>query len=436
VAVTYPPDFERSPWSLRRRASSDPLAFLDQLAEVPDDVVPFSLAGRSAFLVKHPDIAESILVANQHKFVKADGLRRAARLLGHGLLTAEGDAHRRQRAVVQPAFHRQRLEGYADTMAEQAVCLRDRWRDGALVDISAETGAATLSIVVRTLFGVDVDSLSADIRDAVKTASDTLDPLVSLLAPMRRLRPQRARLAAVIDRLIAYHRSHGNGRDNLVSLLLDAQIGGPDIITDQVRDDALTVLLAGHDTIAHALVWTWILLAQRPDVEARVEREVDAVLASRTATAGDVAPLEFTRQVLAESLRLRPPAWIVARTALADHPIGGVRIHQGEIVVISPYLMHRDGRFFPRPLEFDPDRWATERQNGRPRLAFMPFGAGARACIGESFAWMEGILLLATVAQRWRLRFEADQPVVAPHPKITWRPPPLLLRVHARESRP
>ena len=206
MAVTYPPDFKRSPWSLRRHVTSDPLAFLDELAAFPDDVVPFSLAGRSTFLLKHPDLVESVLVTHQHKFVKAYGLQRATRLLGHGLLTAEGEHHRRQRAVVQPAFHRQRLEGYAQTMVMEAVKVRDRWTEGDAIDVSAEAGALTLSIVARTLFGADVDLMSADIRRAVRTASDAMDPLVSLLAPMRRLRPQRARLAAVIDALIAHHR--------------------------------------------------------------------------------------------------------------------------------------------------------------------------------------------------------------------------------------
>jgi len=425
---------DRFPWSLRRRVSSDPLAFLEELALASDDVVPFSLAGRSAFLLKHPDFAESVLVTHQHKFVKAYGLQRATRLLGHGLLTAEGERHRTQRAVVQPAFHRQRLESHAQTMVTEALRVRDRWSDGDAVDIGADVGALTLAIVVRTLFGADVTSLSDEIRRAVRTASDTMDPLVSLLAPMRRLRPQRARLAAVIDSLIADHLSNSGRGENLISMLLEAQAAGPDVITDQLRDDALTVLLAGHDTIATALVWTWILLAERPDVEAGVEREVDAVLGTRLPAAADVPRLGLTRRVLSESLRLRPPAWIVARTALVDHELGGVRIPAGAIVLVSQYLMHRDARFFSSPLTFDPDRWLDDQL--RPKLAFIPFGAGPRACIGEGFAWMEGVLLLATFAQRWRLRLRDGESALRPNPKITLRPPPVSLVVHARASRP
>ena len=432
MTVTYPPGLDRFPWSLRRRVSSDPLAFLEELALAADDVVPFSLAGRPAFLLKHPDFAESVLVTHQHRFVKAYGLQRATRLLGHGLLTAEGERHRTQRAVVQPAFHRQRLEGHARTMVTEALQVRDRWSDGDVIDIASDVGALTLAIVVRTLFGADVASLSGEIRRAVRTASDAMDPLVSLLAPMRRLRPQRARLAAAIDSLIAHHLSKGGSEENLISMLLEAQAAGPDVITDQLRDDALTVLLAGHDTIATALVWTWILLAERPDVEASVEREVDAVLGTRLPSAADVPRLGLTRRVLSESLRLRPPAWIVARTALVDHQLGGVRIPAGAIVLVSQYLMHRDARFFSAPLTFDPDRWIDDR--ARPKMAFIPFGAGPRACIGEGFAWMEGVLLLATFAQRWRLRLRDGESALRPDPKITLRPPPVSLVVHARRE--
>ena len=308
MAVTYPPDFHRSKWSLRRQVLSDPLAFLESLAGTdadprdPGDVVPFSLAGRPAFLLTHPDAIESVLVTHQHKFVKAYGLQRATRLLGHGLLTAEGERHRRQRSVVQPSFHRQRLDGYAKTMVREAERVRDRWRDREAIDVSAEAGALTLSIVGRALFGADVDSFSADVRRAVKVASDSIDPLVSLLAPMRRVRPQRAKLVSVIDNLIAQYRHRPPaeaGDESLIETLIDAQGAGPDVITEELRDDALTILVAGHDTIANALIWTWILLAGRPDIEARIELETDTVLGARSATAADVPALGFTRRVLA-----------------------------------------------------------------------------------------------------------------------------------------
>lgn len=434
----YPPHFGRSLWSLRRRPNSDPLAFLEDLANAPGDVAPFSLAGKPAVLVKHPDVAEAVLVSEHYKFIKSYGLQRAARLLGSGLLTAEGERHRRQRAVVQPAFHRQQLERYGQIMVAHAIRFRDRWRDEQVVDVTAEAGSLTLTIVGRTLFGADVESLTAEVRQALKVASDSLDPLISLLAPAHRVRPARERLVAVIDDLIARHQAAGpdvGDRENLISLLLDSQQAGPggaggiSEIADQVRDDALTILLAGHDTIANALVWTWVLLARHADIEARMEEEVDAVLGRRSATAPDVSALMFTRRVLAESLRLYPPAWVVAREATEDCHLGGVPVPAGSIVLISQYLFHRDPRFFPNPSAFDPDRWLDDRPPGRPKMAYLPFGAGPRSCIGEGFAWMEGVLLLATFAQRCRLRFAESGQSILPQPKITLRPPPCVRMV-------
>jgi cytochrome P450 len=431
VPAIYPPEFRRSLWSLRRRIASDPLGFLQQLASAPDDIVPFSLAGRPAFLLKHPDDVEGVLVAHHHKFVKADGLQRAARLLGDGLLTAEGESHRRRRSVVQPAFHRQQLDRYAAIMVRHAVGVRDGWTAGQSIDAGAEAGALTLAIVGEALFDADVTSLSGAVRDAIRTASDALDPLISLIAPSRRVRQERQRLLRVIDDLIGRHQPAAGRPDGLLSLLL---AGSEATISAEVRDDALTILLAGHDTVASAMVWTWILLAQHPQADARLAEEVGATLGTTPAGAADIPALPFARAVLAESLRLRPPAWVIARSAIADHDIHGIRVPAGALVLISPFLMHRDPRFYPDPAAFAPDRWLDDRQARRPKMAFLPFGAGPRSCIGENFAWTEGVLLAATFAQRWRLSIEEPQ-TTAPRPKITLRPPPdLRLLVHERRS--
>jgi len=423
TGVTYPPEFRRSLWSLRRRTNADPLAFLERLAADPRDVVPFSLAGRRTFLLKHPDFVEVVLASHHHKFQKADGLHRVERLLGDGLLTAEGENHRHRRRVVQPAFHRQRLDAYAETMVAHAARFRDRWQPHQVIDVSAEASALTLAIIGEALFGTDIAPLAAEIRYALKAASAATDPLISLLAPARHVLRHRERLAAVIDGLIVQHRTSGDDRENLLSLLLEAR-EATDRIPGQVRDDALTILLAGHDTTATALVWTWMLLANHPEADARMQRVVVDVLGDRLATAADVPALACTGHVLAESLRLYPPAWVLARRAIDDHELGGVRIPAGSIVLISQYLLHRDARFFPTPLVFDPNRWAGDRQAHRPKMAYFPFGAGPRACVGEGFAWMEGVLLLATVAQRWRLRFIDDNAPISAHPTITLRPAP------------
>jgi cytochrome P450 len=433
VTATYPASFRESRWSLRR-AASDPLTFLTELARSPAEVVPFSLAGRPAFLLKHPDDVESVLVTHHERYVKAHGLQRAARLLGNGLLTAEGERHRARRMIVQPAFHRRQLERYARLIVDAAARSRDRWRPGEALDVGGEAGALTLAITARALFGADIEPLSSEVRQALRSASATLDPLVTLLAPARRVRPERARIVRVIDQLIA-RRQSGGGEADLLSLLLENREADPTDSPDQLRDDALTILLAGHDTIAHALVWTWILLAQHPGVQARVEAEVDALLGSRLATAADVSRLNVTRRVLAESLRLRPPAWVVGRSAVVDHDLRGVYIPAGSLVLISQYLLHRDERFFSNATRFDPDRWLDAGQDTRPRMAYVPFGAGPRGCIGEGFAWMEGVLLVATFAQRWRLSLPADA-AISPDARITLRPPlELRMELHDREAR-
>jgi cytochrome P450 len=428
LPVTYPHDYQRSLWSLRHGAGADPLAFLDELASRREAVVVFSLAGQPAFLVTEPALAEVVLVSRHQPFVKASGLERTARLLGNGLLTAEGEQHRRQRGVVQPAFHRQQLDRSAGIMAAHARRFSEARRAGETVDILADASALTLAIVGEALFGADVAALSADIREALRTAGAAADPLISLLAPTRRVRPQRARLVAAIDSLIG---ARGTERFSLFDLLMDGQAE----ITDQVRDDALTILLAGHDTIATALVWTWLLLAQHPAAEARMHDEIDLVLGARSATAADLPALAFTRQILAESMRLYPPAWILARRPIEDLVLGGVPIAAGATVLISQYLMHRDARFFPRPLVFDPDRWLDGGRADRPKLAYFPFGAGPRACIGEGFAWTEGVMLLATIAQRWRLRLADPKAMVRPRPTITLRPPALRMTFEPRGPR-
>lgn len=418
--MAHLPDSQSSVWSLRH-AARDPLSFLADLARSPDDIVRFSLGRRPAFLLRHPEDIEAVLVTHHHKFVKAYGLQRARRLLGNGLLTSEGEEHRRQRAAIQPGFHRPHLEQYAAIMVAQTARVRDSWRESVPIDVSSETSALTLAIVTQSLFGTDVGSLSSDVRRALQLATDTIDPLVSLLAPARRVRPQRQRLLEIVDGLIAQRRAAGRGGANLISLLLEHEAGPQGEITDQLRDDLLTLLLAGHETIANALVWTWILLAQDRGLQSRLEEEVDAVLDGRPATAADVTALGYTRRVLAESLRLLPPAWVVARTAAMEHRLSDVRIPAGAIVLISQYLLHRDARFFSDPHRFDPDRWLSNHPD-RPRSAFIPFGAGPRACIGEGFAWMEGVLLLATIAQRWRLEAGDDARSIELRPQITLRP--------------
>ena len=416
------------------RMGRDPLAFLTTLTREYGDIARVPLGPETLYLFNHPDLVRDVLVTNHRNFHKGRGLERAKMLLGTGLLTSEGDFHLRQRRLAQPAFHRQRVAAYGATMASYAAARRDRWRGGLTLDVHVEMMALTLAIVGKTLFDADVEDEAAEIGAALATTFESFNfgfflPFGELLERLPlpatiRFRKARARLDATIYRLIEERRKSGTDRGDLLSMLLLAQDteGDGGGMTDlQLRDEAMTIFLAGHETTANALTWTWYLLSQHPDVETRLHAEVDSALGRRLPTADDLAVLPYTRMVLAESMRLYPPAWILGRRALAPFEADGYEIPGRSIVLMSQYVTHRDARWFPDPERFDPERFSTERQAERPKFAYFPFGGGPRVCIGEQFAWMEGVILLATIAQRWKLRLVPGHPV-ALQPIITLRP--------------
>jgi len=352
-------------------------------------------------------------------------------LLGDGLLTSNGDVHLRQRRMMQPAFHRERIEGYGDRMVEHALRLSSTWRAGERFDVAEAMMRLTLGVVAETLFSADVRGEADEIGDALTDAMQLFDrlslPLDQLLDRLplpatRRFHRARRRLDATIHRVIAEHRAAGD-RGDLLSMLLAAQDDegdGARMSDAQVRDEALTIFLAGDETTALALAWTWHLLSRNPDAEARLHQELDDVLGERPPAAADLPRLPCTRRVIAESMRLYPPAWTLGREPLEDLELGGYRIRAGSIVLVSPWVIQRDPRFFPDPLRFDPDRWLPEAEPERHRFAYFPFGAGPRKCIGEAFAWMEGTLLLATIAREWRVRTDRAARI-EPRPLITLR---------------
>ena len=422
LVSAYPP---KSIWSIRR-APQDPIAFLQGVA-AEGDLVPFSLGGHRAFLLNHPDYVEDVLVLNHSKFSKPPALQRSRALLGTGLLTAEGELHRRRRRLAQPAFSSDRMEAYAATITRSASSAQGPWQDGQIVDMAAEMYALTLAVIGQILFGADLAPQAAEVRRALTTASASIDPLFSLLAPTRRLRPARDTLRALLDRLIARRLASADDGDDVLTLLRRADGSGGQGVTDELRDDLLTLFVAGHDTIANGLTWTWQLLARHPAAEVRLREELHRTLGGEPPTFKHLKDLTYTGFVLAESLRLYPPSWVLTRRALADHDIEGTTIPAGAIIVISQYLLHRDPRFFSDPLTFDPCRWTTARQETRPRLAYFPFGAGPRSCIGQGLATMEGILLLAAVARRWQCR--AVTPIDC-DPRATLRPKaPVLMKL-------
>ena len=289
----------------------------------------------------------------------------------------------------------------------------------------------TLGVVCSTLFGTDVasaDEVREDLATIIALFPRFSLPLFGLIQKLplpsnARFNRALARMDALVYKIIAERQRDPSDGGDLLSMLLLArdEEGGGRMSDRQLRDEVITLLLAGHETTSNALTWTWYLLSQNPEVEARWREELRSVLGDRAATALDLPALRYTEMVLAESMRLFPPAWAMGRRALRDLTLGGFAIRKGDILTLSPYVMHRDERFWPDPLRFDPDRFTAEAKAARPRFAYFPFGAGARSCIGEPFAWMEGVLLLATIGQRWRLRLQPGQ-VVEPKALMTLRP--------------
>ena len=415
----------------------DPLEMFQRFAREYGDVTFFRLGSERCYFVNHPQYVRDVLVTNQRNFTKSRGLERAKKLLGEGLLTAEGQYHLRQRRLIQPSFHRERIAGYGAVMVDYATRMRERWREGESFDVAKEMMRVTLAIAGKTLFDTDVDSKADEVGTAVTEVLESFwlnllpgaDLLERLPIPkLRRAHAARRRLDALIYQMIAERRASGRHHGDLLSMLVEATdelpgaagATGAHMSDEQVRDEAMTLLLAGHETTANALTWTLYLLSQSAATQRALREEVDHVLAGRPAAFGDLAQLVFTRRVVTEGMRLYPPAWLVGRRAIAEYALGDYTVPPRGIIFMSPFVMHRDTRFYADPERFDPTRWTPEFESALPKFAYFPFGGGARQCIGEQFAWMEAVLVLATIAQSWRLELVPGQRIV-PQPLITLR---------------
>lgn len=435
VAAALPPGPKLSAFEqLLYRPGRNPLEFFATVARTYGDLAAFRMGGETVFFVNDPQRVKDILVTHNRQFTKGRGLESAKRVLGQGLLTSEGPVHLRQRRLMQPSFHRERVAAYAGTMVAHASRMRDEWTCGTPVDVAQEMSRLTLSIAGKTLFDLDVDSHAADVGRALTAVMEsfwtTMLPFIGVLErtmpQLRRARIARERLDAIIYRLIAERRAAGGAvrdRGDLLSMLLLAQDEEDQhrgMSDQQVRDEAMTIFLAGHETTANALSWTWYLLSGAPDVERRLHAELDRVLQGRLPTVADIPALGYVEQIVTESMRLYPPAWLIGRRAIDEYAIEGYVAPPRTIFVMSPYVMQRDPRFFPDPDRFDPARWTSAFRAALPRFAYFPFGGGPRQCIGESFAWMELVLVVATLAQRWSLTLVPGDPVV-PQPVITLR---------------
>jgi len=428
-----------------RQFMADRIGFLERQAQY-GDVSGFRLGKQRAFLVNHPSHIRDLLVVSAHKFEKGRALQRAKVLLGEGLLTSEHSFHLRQRRMIQPVFHRDRIEAYSRVMVEYAEMMSGSWESGGVRDIDRDMMHLTMQVVARTLFGANVDDEADEIGEALSAVIGLFNFLLlpysewlsKLPIPQaRRFKRASITLDRVIYRLIEERRRSNSDRDDLLSLLLAAhdEDDGTSMNDKQVRDEALTLFLAGHETTANALTWTWFLLSQHPDHSARLHDELDQVLGERAPTFADIPQLRFTEAVLAESMRLFPPAWTIGRTAIEDHEFDGFQTPKGSVVLASQWVMHRDERFWPNAGEFIPDRWTTMSvKEATQRFIYFPFGGGVRRCIGEGFAWTESVLLLATMARRWEMELVPDQAVSA-RPLITLRPRNgLKMRVIARQT--
>jgi cytochrome P450 len=435
----------RYPGQLIRALATDKLGLFAAMAE-HGDVTQAMIGPQPIALLMDPEDIRRVLVTDQRNFVKGRSLERTKILLGEGLLLSHGEQHLRQRRLMQPAFHRERLATYGDAMVRYANRTRSSWTDGQQVDIHQEMMRLTLTIAGRTLFDANVDGDAHDLAEALELSLRMFDIAILPLGPVveylpipwvLRLHRARAKTNRIIHSMIAERRANPSDRGDLLSMLIsaiDTEGDGSGMTDTQLRDEIVTLIMAGHETTANALTWAFYLLSQHPHYAARLEEELDRVVGDRSPNVRDLPGLVYTRAVLAEAMRLYPPAWIIERRVLNDFEAGGYVIRRDTLVYMSPYLVQRDSRWWGAPQAFAPERWDNNSHQSRPKFSYFPFGGGTRICIGEHFAWMEGTLVLATIAQKWRMRYEKPNPPV-PQPMVTLRPKGgLPMRVIARRA--
>ncbi len=398
------------------------------------DLVSFQTPnGFRQFQFNHPDLIQEMLVRDAGKHVRGVVLRRARGILGDGLLTSEEPLHLRQRRLAAPAFHRTRIAGYGEEIVRVSGEMTAGWPDAGQIEVHAEMVRLTLRITSRCLLGADVHASVQTFVDSMATFNDYL-PFALLpgaqylekfpVGPMPGMKQALAALDELIFGMIAERRASGVIGNDLLGMLMEAGDEEGSMSDRQVRDEALTILLAGHETTANALTFCLWQVAKYTEVQDRMAEAVREVCGDRLPGAGDYPRLKYLEMVYAESMRLYPPAWVVARTAMEGYRMGsGAWIPEGAHLIASQLVVHHDARWWPEPMRFDPERFTEAAKAVRPKFAYFPFGGGARYCIGEGLAWMEGVLMLAAVLQRWRLRLpDPEMAAVEITPKFTIRP--------------
>jgi cytochrome P450 len=420
-------------YAFRKFRPMEPIGLFEFLAKEFGDVAHYKIGHMHILFLNNPEYIREVLVVQNDNFVKERTVQRMKMLLGEGMINSEGAQHRVQRKAAQPAFHRQRVAGYAEQMVTEAVAVRNSWREGQEVDLAQEMMRLTLRIVAKTLFdtelGGEVEELTEAINDVMGmynflVALPAVEVLIHLRMPgVAGFAKAKRKVDEVVYRMIEAHRKRGEDSGDLLDMMLRSEEDFPaesGTANESLRDQVITIFLAGYETVANALIWTWYLVSRHPEVERKMHEEIDLVLEGRTPTVDDVPKLRYLEAVLAESMRLYPPAWAMGRRARNDFTLGDYRLPAGTTVLVSQYVTHRDPRNFSDPLAFDPDRFASGGRATFPKFAYFPFGAGARQCIGEAYAWTESILVLATLAQKWRLRLVPGQKI-EPQALITLR---------------
>jgi len=427
----------------------DPFSFITRCAREYGDVTSYEVAGRQFYQLDHPADIEHVLVANNGNYVKGEFFQRIlGPVTGRGLLNSEGEFWRRQRHLIQPAFHPDRITRYAEVMVEYTDRLCAEWTEGETVDVHGEMMGLTLEIIAKTLFDADTRAAESEVGNALEVVMDHAESLQGMVIPPSIPTPANRRYARAITTLeevvsgIIEDRRRADGGEDVVSMLVAAEQGGGRVeseataadgiggeggtggraaMTDeQLRDEVMTLLLAGHETTALALSFAFYLLGKHPEVEAKLVAELEEVLGGRSPTVADLNELPYTEKVITESMRLYPPVYGIVREPVEEDVIGGYRVPPGTTIAINQWTVHRDPRWYTDPLAFRPERWTEEFRESLPRLAYFPFSAGPRRCIGDRFALLEARLVLATILRKWHLELERDRLDLAA--TITTRP--------------
>lgn len=421
--VLEQPAYRTSTFEFLWKVFRNPLNALTDLANEQGDIARIKLRKRDLFLLSHPSFVEEVLVKQADNFVKGPSLQRARIILGEGLLTSEGDEHLAQRRTLQPAFHRQRMEEYLPLMNENTLVHISNWADGARVDMSDEMMRLTLNIALWSFFGSAPEDAAEQVSRSMQTLIK-LFPLAQLPLPesVRSLFPSfseaKASLSAVTEALLKNPQSEQAQRA-LIHILKENH--SSQFTDEQIHAHVLTFLLAGHETTALLLAWCWDMLAHHPEVQTKLQAEVDSILGDRFPAPDDIQKLSYAHMIVKETLRIRPPAWAMGRQAIHDCEIGGQHIPAGSTVLMSQWVTHHDLRFYDAPHLFRPERWSGLEEHSLPRYAFFPFGGGNRICIGEHFAMTEAITVLAMISRHWNIAATQTN-LATPKPSVTLRP--------------